>query len=85
MPTLLLTTTGRTQRRAAHHRRSSSAADGDDYLVVASMGGAPTHPHVVPATCWPNPHAEIQVKAEHITVTAPDRVGGREAAALGRS
>lgn len=43
VPTLLLTVTGRRTGR-----KLTSALifgrDGDDYLVVASMGGAPSHP-----------------------------------------
>lgn len=43
--------------------------DGDDYLIVASKGGAPTHP------AWylnllANPEATIQVWGERISVTA---------------
>jgi deazaflavin-dependent oxidoreductase (nitroreductase family) len=67
-PTLLLTTTG---RRSGEPRTSALifGRDGDDYLVVASMGGAPTHP------AWylnltANPAAEIQVRADHIPVVA---------------
>ena len=45
--TLLLTTTGRTTREA----RTTPlifGRDEEDFLVVASMGGAPTHPKLVP-------------------------------------
>ena len=43
VPTLLLTATG---RRTGRKRTSALifARDGDDYLIVASMGGAPTPP-----------------------------------------
>jgi deazaflavin-dependent oxidoreductase (nitroreductase family) len=65
---LLLTTTG---RKSGEPRTSALiyAQDGDDFLVVASMGGAPQHP------AWylnltANPEAEVQVKADHIPVTA---------------
>ena len=65
---LLLTTTG---RKSGEPRTQALiyAQDGDDYLVVASMGGAPMHP------AWylnltANPEAEVQVKADHIPVTA---------------
>lgn len=68
VPTLLLTTTG---RKSGEPRTTPLifARDGDDYLVVASMGGAPSHP------AWylnlqANPEAEIQVKGNHIRVTA---------------
>ncbi|ADP82131.1 nitroreductase family deazaflavin-dependent oxidoreductase [Pseudofrankia inefficax] len=65
---LLLTTTG---RRTGEPRTSALifAQDGDDYLVVASQGGAPQHPnwyHNLLAT----PEAEIQVRAERLTVRA---------------
>ena len=68
VPTLLLTTTG---RRSGDARTSALifGRDGDDYLVVASMGGAPSHP------AWylnlsAEPTVEIQVKGDHIPVTA---------------
>jgi deazaflavin-dependent oxidoreductase (nitroreductase family) len=67
-PTLLLTTTG---RRTGTPRTSALifARDGDDYLVVASVGGMPTHP------AWylnleANPQATIQVKADLVDVRA---------------
>jgi deazaflavin-dependent oxidoreductase (nitroreductase family) len=68
VPSLLLTTTG---RRSGESRTSALifARDGDDYLVVASMGGAPKHPSWY-LNITANPAAEIQVKAEHIPVTA---------------
>ncbi len=68
VPILLLTTTG---RKTGEARTSALifGRDGDDYLVVASAGGAPTHPH------WyhnlrAQPAAEIQVKANNFAVTA---------------
>ena len=67
-PTLLLTTTG---RRSGEARTTPLifGRDGDDYLVVASVGGMPTHP------AWylnliDDPSARIQVKGEHIDVVA---------------
>jgi deazaflavin-dependent oxidoreductase (nitroreductase family) len=68
VPTLLLTTTG---RRSGQPRTTALifGRDGNDYLVVASQGGMPTHPNWY----WnltDNPAAKIQVKAEHLTVTA---------------
>ena len=47
VPTLLLTATG---RRTGRKLTSPLifARDGDDYLIVASMGGAPKPPEVVP-------------------------------------
>jgi len=66
--TLLLTTTG---RKSGKPRTTALifGRDGDNYLVVASQGGRPTHPNWY----WnltTDPAAEIQVKAEHLTVTA---------------
>lgn len=68
VPTLLLTTTG---RRSGQPRTTPLifARNGADYLVVASMGGAPRHP------LWYEnllvaPDAVIQVKSEHLAVTA---------------
>jgi deazaflavin-dependent oxidoreductase (nitroreductase family) len=68
VPILLLTTTGRKSGQARTNALIFGR-DGDDYLVVASMGGAPTHP------MWylnlvDQPAAEIQVKDQHIPVTA---------------
>ena len=67
-PTLLLTTTGRSTGQA----RTSAlifGRDADDYLVVASMGGAPSHPSWY-LNISSNPAAEIQVRAERIPVIA---------------
>ncbi|MEW2355726.1 nitroreductase family deazaflavin-dependent oxidoreductase [Spirillospora sp. NPDC029432] len=68
VPTLLLTTTG---RRSGQPRTSAMifGRDGDDYLVVASMGGAPQHPQWY-RNLEATPEAEIQVRAEHLPVTA---------------
>ncbi len=68
VPILLLTTTG---RRSGEPRTTPliHGRDGDDYLVVASMGGAPQHPHWY-RNLVAQPSARIQVRAEHITVTA---------------
>ena len=67
-PTLLLNTTG---RKSGELRTAPLiyGRDGDDYLIVASVGGMPKHP------AWylnlrTNPLASIQVRAEHIDVTA---------------
>ncbi|GGV41194.1 nitroreductase [Actinomadura cremea] len=68
VPTLLLTTTG---RKSGQPRTSAMifARDGGDYLVVASMGGAPQHPQWY-RNLEAAPEAEIQVRAEHLPVTA---------------
>ncbi len=66
--TLLLTTTG---RRTGEPRTSALifGRDGEDYLVVASTGGAPQHPSWY-LNLLANPRAEIQVKADHLAVSA---------------
>jgi deazaflavin-dependent oxidoreductase (nitroreductase family) len=68
VPTLLLTTIGR-RSGGARTNALIFGRDGSDYLVVASMGGAPTHPNWY----WnllAQPSAEIQVRADQIRVTA---------------
>jgi deazaflavin-dependent oxidoreductase (nitroreductase family) len=67
VPILLLTTTG---RKSAQPRTTPliHARDGDDYLVVASMGGAPQHPHWY-LNLVANASAQIQDRSEHIDVT----------------
>src|SRR5579863_3841000 len=66
VPILLLTTTG---RRSGQPRTSALifGRDGDDYLVVASQGGAPTHPSWY-LNLLETPDAELQVRAEQIPV-----------------
>ena len=66
--TLLLTTTG---RRTGEPRTSALifGQDGEDRIVVASMGGAPTHPQWY-LNVEANPHAEVQVKGDHVAVIA---------------
>lgn len=68
VPTLLLTTTG---RKSGEPRTNALifGRDGSDYLVVASMGGAPTHPNWY-RNLLAQPGAEIQVRAERISVMA---------------
>ena len=67
-PVLLLTTTG---RRSGTPRTTPLifGTDGDDHLVVASMGGAPSHPQWY-LNLVADPRAEIQVKGEHLPVVA---------------
>jgi deazaflavin-dependent oxidoreductase (nitroreductase family) len=68
VPTLLLTTTG---------RKSGNALTlplifghfGSDYVVVASKGGAPTHPSWY-LNLQSNPEVRVQVKAEKFTARA---------------
>jgi deazaflavin-dependent oxidoreductase (nitroreductase family) len=68
VPTLLLTTTG---RRTGQKRTSALifGRDADDFLIVASMGGAPTHPQWY-LNLQANPEAEIQVQADAFPVVA---------------
>ncbi len=68
VPTLLLTATG---RRTGQKRTSALifGRDADDYLVVASMGGAPTHPMWY-LNLQANPEATIQVKDQTLAVVA---------------
>jgi deazaflavin-dependent oxidoreductase (nitroreductase family) len=67
-PILLLTTTG---RKSGEARTSALifGRDGDDLLLVASQGGAPTHPnwyHNLSA----NPNVEVQVQGDVFPATA---------------
>ena len=65
---LLLTTTG---EKSGEPRTSALifGRDGDDYLVIASQGGAPTHPNWY-HNLLADPRAHLQVKAEHLDVVA---------------
>ena len=68
VPILLLTTTG---RKSGQPRTNGliHGRDGGHYLVVASMGGAPTHPNWY-LNLQSRPEAEIQVRAQRMKVTA---------------
>ncbi len=68
VPTLLLTTVGRKSGRVLTLPLIFGRS-GPDYVVVASKGGAPTHP------AWylnlqSNPEAHVQVKAEKFKARA---------------
>jgi deazaflavin-dependent oxidoreductase (nitroreductase family) len=67
-PILLLTTLG---RRSGQKRTSALifGQDGDDYLIVASQGGAPTHPNWY-HNLTDHPEVELQVKGEQFPATA---------------
>ena len=71
VPTLLLTTTG---RKSGESRTTPLifGRDGSDYLVVASMGGAPQHPNWY-RNLLAEPSARIQVRGDHLDVTAHGR------------
>ncbi|GAA4069139.1 nitroreductase family deazaflavin-dependent oxidoreductase [Nonomuraea soli] len=67
-PTLLLTTTG---RKSGLQRRTALiyGRDGDDYVIVASLGGSPTHP------LWylnlvDEPKVGVQVQADRFDAVA---------------
>lgn len=68
VPTLLLTTTG---RKSGEKRTIPIifGRDGDDYLIIASKGGAPTHP-LWYLNLQADAHAEVQVKADTVPVVA---------------
>ena len=68
VPIVLLTTTG---RKSGQSRTTPLiyARDGETYLVVASMGGAPQHPNWY-RNLLADPTARIQVRADHVDVTA---------------
>jgi len=66
--TLLLTTTGRT---SGEPRTAPLifAPDGDRCIVIASMGGAPTHPQWY-RNLEANPAVEVQIKGERFAARA---------------
>jgi deazaflavin-dependent oxidoreductase (nitroreductase family) len=73
---LLLTTTG---RKSGEQRTSALifAYDGDDMLLIASQGGAPTHPawyHNLTA----KPQVEVQVKGNTMAATARTAEGAEK-------
>jgi deazaflavin-dependent oxidoreductase (nitroreductase family) len=68
VPTLILTTVG---RKSGQPRDTPLiyAADGDDYVVIASQGGAPTHPQWY-LNLRTNPDVHVQVRADRFAATA---------------
>lgn len=73
---LLLTTTGASSGKPRTHPLAYTR-DGDRYLVIASKGGAPTHPH------WyhnlrRNPAVIVEVGAERFPATAIVHARGPE-------
>jgi deazaflavin-dependent oxidoreductase (nitroreductase family) len=77
VPTLLLTTTGRKSGNALTLPLIFGRA-GPNYVIVASQGGAPTHP------AWylnlqANPEVRVQVKAEKFTARAHTAEGTERA------
>lgn len=82
VPTLLLTTVGRKSGRVLTMPLIFGRS-GDDYVVVASKGGAPTHP------AWylnlqAQPEVELQVKAEKFKARARTAVGEERASLWAR-
>ena len=78
VPTLLLTTTGRKSGNVLTLPLIFGRS-GPDYVVVASKGGAPTHP------AWylnlqANPEVKVQVKAEKFTARAHTAEGAERSA-----
>jgi deazaflavin-dependent oxidoreductase (nitroreductase family) len=66
--TLLLTTTGRNSGQQ-FTTPLIYGKSGDDYLIVASRGGAPRHPHWY-LNLRANPTVGLQVAADKFTATA---------------
>lgn len=68
VPTLVLTTTG---RKSGQQRQSAMiyGQDGDSFVVIASQGGAPTHPSWY-LNLVAEPSVELHVKAEHFAARA---------------
>jgi deazaflavin-dependent oxidoreductase (nitroreductase family) len=78
VPTLLLTTIGRKSGRVLTLPLIFGQS-GSDYVVVASKGGAPTHP------AWylnldANPEVQVQVKADKFTARAHTATDAERAA-----
>ncbi|HZQ35389.1 MAG TPA: nitroreductase family deazaflavin-dependent oxidoreductase [Dehalococcoidia bacterium] len=68
VPTLLLTTTGRSSGKP-RLTPLIYGKDGDRYLIVASRGGAPDHPHWY-KNLVANPEVQLQVGAERFAARA---------------
>jgi deazaflavin-dependent oxidoreductase (nitroreductase family) len=68
VPCLILTTKGRKSGTARDHALIGGA-DGDNYVIVASRGGAPTHPQWY-LNLVADPHVEVQVRADRFPALA---------------
>lgn len=68
VPTLILTTTG---RRSGQLRDTPLiyGTDGDAAVVIASQGGAPTHPHWY-INLRDEPRVDVQIKADRYAAVA---------------
>jgi deazaflavin-dependent oxidoreductase (nitroreductase family) len=75
--TLVLTTTGRT---SGQRRRSAMiyGRDGDDVVVIASQGGAPTHPNWY-LNLVAEPNVDVQVGADKFRARARAAAGDERA------
>ena len=74
---LVLTTKG---RKTGRERKFALiyGRDGDDYIVVASKGGAPTHPEWY-LNIEANPEVTVQVKDRRFPAVARTATGGERA------
>jgi deazaflavin-dependent oxidoreductase (nitroreductase family) len=77
VPTLILTTAGRKSGRP-RDTALICAADSDNYIVIASQGGAPTHPQWY-LNLLKDPHVQVQVKADRFAATAHTAEGDERA------
>jgi deazaflavin-dependent oxidoreductase (nitroreductase family) len=68
VPTLILTAAG---SKSGQQRDTPliCGTDGDDFIVIASQGGAPTHPQWY-LNLLKDPHVHVQVKADRFEATA---------------
>jgi deazaflavin-dependent oxidoreductase (nitroreductase family) len=75
--TLVLTTTGRTSQQ---RRRSAMiyGRDGAAFVVIASQGGAPTHPNWY-LNLVANPRVELDVGPDHLQARARTAEGDERA------
>jgi len=68
LPTLLLTTTGRKSGQPRHSPLIYGEA-GDSYVIIASKGGWPTHPHWF-RNLEEHPECDLQVGARKVRARA---------------
>jgi deazaflavin-dependent oxidoreductase (nitroreductase family) len=68
VPSLILTATGRNSG-LPRDTPLICAVDGEDYIVIASQGGAPSHPHWY-LNLRQNPRVSVQVKGDRFQATA---------------
>ncbi len=73
VPTLILQTLGRISR-LPRATPMIYGADGDRYVVIASQGGAPTHPQWY-LNLTTDPRVQVQVKADRFDASARTAAG----------